>query len=60
MEEKMVLSVQEVSKALGIGINQTYALVKKKEFPSVRVGHKYLIPKKEFQNWLSSGGKETI
>lgn len=48
-----MLSVKEVSKILGIGINQTYELVKKEGFPSFRVGQKFLVPKEKFEEWIN-------
>lgn len=55
--EKIVFTVKEVSQMLGIGINQTYALVKKNNFPSIKIGQQYFIPKDQFKEWLK---KESI
>lgn len=52
--DRKTLTVKEVSQWLGIGINQTYALVKKDGFPKLRIGTQYLIPKKEFEEWVSN------
>jgi len=49
---KLVYSTAEASKALNIGLNKMYALVNSKEIPSVRVGNKILIPKRELSKWL--------
>jgi len=53
MENIEMLSVKEISKILGIGINQTYELVKKEGFPSFRVGQKFLVPKEKFEEWIN-------
>ncbi len=52
--DRKTLTVKEVSQWLGIGINQAYALVKKDGFPKLRIGTQYLIPKKEFEEWVSN------
>ena len=44
-----VLSVQEVSKDLNIGINQAYDLFKQEDFPSIKIGRKFWI-KADFLN----------
>lgn len=47
-----MLTPKEVSEALGIGINQTYTLIKRTDFPKIRIGQKYLVPKSEFEGWI--------
>lgn len=51
--QKLVLDVIDVQKALGIGKNQAYALIKMGDFPVRQVGNKYLIPKDPFLKWLN-------
>jgi len=41
-----VLTPQELSKVLKIGITNTYKLLKENSIKSIRIGHKYIIPKK--------------
>lgn len=50
--ERIMLTPKEVSEALGIGINQTYTLIKRTDFPKIRIGQKYLVPKSEFEGWI--------
>ena len=38
-----ILSVQDVSKDLHIGINQAYELFKQKDFPSINIGKRKVI-----------------
>ena len=47
-----MLSVLDVQKALGIGKNQIYNLVRTKDFPAMKVGGQYLIPKEKFEEWM--------
>lgn len=54
-EEKLVYSVEELQRLLGIGRNNTYDLVNSGAFPVVRVNNRILIPKEPFLQWLNSG-----
>lgn len=45
------LTVDEVQKILKIGINQAYDLCKREDFPVIKLGRAYRIPKAEFIKW---------
>ncbi len=49
---KCTYTVEEIQNILGIGITTAYKLVKEKKFHSVRVGHRVVISKKSFDEWL--------
>lgn len=51
-EKKKVYTVDEIQDILGIGLSTTYKLIKAKQFHSVKVGHRVLISKKSFDEWL--------
>lgn len=51
-EKKKVYTVDEVQDILGIGLSTTYKLIKAKQFHSVKVGHRVLVSKKSFDEWL--------
>lgn len=51
-ENKTVLSVEDVAKALGLNRNTIYREVRSGRIPSVRVGDRFLIPKAAFEKWL--------
>lgn len=55
--ERIMMTVKEVSEALGIGINQTYTLIKKDGFPTIKIGQQYLIPKDSFEQWVTYNAK---
>lgn len=55
VEDKLVYSVEELQKLLGIGRNNTYELVNSGAFPVVRVNNRILIPKAPFLQWLHNG-----
>lgn len=48
----IVYTVDELSHALSLGKNSTYELVNRPDFPKIRVGRKYLIPKAPLDKWL--------
>ena len=58
MDEMM--TVKEVSKLLGLGINQTYSLVKKDDFPKIKINRQYIIPKDKYVEWINSNINKTI
>lgn len=58
MEEMM--TVKEISKLLGLGINQTYSLVKRDDFPKIKINRQYIIPRDKFIQWIDSNMNKTI
>ena len=58
MAEKRCYTVKEIQEMLGICRVTVYALLKKGKFPYVKVGGKYLVSKKYFDEWLESSGQE--
>lgn len=45
-EYRDIVSVNDLMKMLGIGRNMAYGLLKERKIQTLRVGNKYLIPKK--------------
>ena len=41
-----ILIVSDIQRALGIGRNTAYKLLKSKQIKSIRIGNKYKIPKR--------------
>jgi excisionase family DNA binding protein len=53
--ERLVLTVQEVADALGIGINQAYDAIRSGQIPSIRINEKRLIvPRVALEKMLAS------
>ena len=52
--EKATMSVQEHSSYMGISLPKAYALVKRPNFPIIRVGTSILIPVDAFKEWLNT------
>ena len=51
-ELPMMLSVPDLSAALGISRAGAYELVKSEGFPSLHIGSRILIPKEELIAWI--------
>lgn len=51
--EKTTLSVQELATCLGVSLPVAYELVRRPDFPSLRIGARILIPVDAFQAWLN-------
>ena len=53
MENRLVITVKEMSHKLGVSLPTAYALTEQEGFPVVRVGRKKIIPMADFERWLS-------
>lgn len=53
MEEKLVLSVEETARALGISIPSVYNLIHRADFPSFKCGKRTLISKPGLEAWIA-------
>ena len=51
--KRAVYTVAEVSHMLSLSRGNTYAMVRSGDIPSMRVGHRWLIPKARFDAWLN-------
>lgn len=59
-ELPLFLNADLVAKTLGVAVSTAYELMHEKDFPSVRIGNRFLVPKEEFQAWIKikTGGKK--
>ena len=55
-DEKLVLSVEEARKMLGLSRGLTYEAIRNGEIPSIRIGHRILIPKVALERMLGVSG----
>lgn len=53
---KLTMTVREAAEVTGIGLNNTYALLKSGEMPSIRIGKKFYIPRSALIRWLENCG----
>ncbi len=53
-ELPLYLNADAVAKLLGISISSAYELMREKDFPSVRIGKRLIVPKENLQTWLEA------
>lgn len=51
-ELPVALSVHDLKTVLPLGNNQIYELCRRKDFPAVQIGKKYVISRDALKNWL--------
>ena len=56
--ERLTLTPEEAAKQLGVSKPTMYALCNRKDFPSVRVGRKIIIPLASLEKWLEAQATE--
>lgn len=50
--KRRVYVTEDLMPLLGIGRSTAYCLVNRRDFPTIRVGRKILIPRDAFERWL--------
>jgi len=50
----LFLNADVVGKVLGVSISSAYELMHEKDFPSVRIGNRLIIPKDKFIDWINA------
>ena len=56
--EKKFYNMKELAEIIPIGTNNLYNLVHSKDFPSISINRRILIPIEDFEQWIkSSAGK---
>ena len=51
------MSVKELAKYLGIGLNLAYQLVHQEDFPAFKIGKRLIIPEEQLNDWLKLNSK---
>ena len=51
-ELPLFLNAEMVAKLLGVSPSSAYELMHEKDFPSLRVGNRFVIPKEHFIDWV--------
>jgi len=49
-----MIRVKELASYMGINQNKAYELVKRDNFPSLKLGQRIMIPKEHFKKWINS------
>ena len=57
-ELPMILNVQEVSDFIGLGMSQTYDLIRRIDFPAFKIGNRIFVPKEKFLAWIDNQSAE--
>ena len=59
-ELPLFLNAQTVAKVLGVSPSSGYELLREKDFPSLRIGNRIVVPKEDFIRWVEkhTGGGE--
>ena len=52
--EKLTISPDGLAKTLGIGRNAAYELCNRADFPSIRIGKRFIIPVDGLREWLQT------
>ena len=52
--ERATYSVDEVAHLLGLSRGLAYQCVRQGQIPAIRVGRRWMVPRKVFQEWLES------
>lgn len=59
-ELPLMLSVQEIAIVLGISKTSAYELVRRKDFPVLKIGSRLVVPKEKFREWVEPSMVEEI
>lgn len=59
-ELPLFLNVETVAKVLGVSPSSGYELMHEKDFPTLRIGNRMVVPKEQFIQWVNdhTGGIE--
>ena len=51
-ELPLFLNAEMVAKLLGISVSSAYELMHERDFPSLRIGNRIVVPKEKFRLWV--------
>lgn len=51
-KDSLTHTVKETSQALGIGLNSTYELIRSNRLRAIRIGRRFIIPRREIEAFL--------
>ena len=52
MIEKLAVSVEESGKLMGVSRQVAYKLSRRADFPTLRIGRRVLVPRKQLEEWI--------
>ena len=53
-ELPLFLNAENLAKLLGISVSSSYELMHEKDFPSIRIGSRLVVPKEKLQRWIDA------
>ena len=53
-ELPLFLNAEMLAKALGVATSTAYELMHEKDFPSLKVGNRLIVPKENFRQWVET------
>lgn len=51
---RAVYTVREVAELLSLSLGSTYALIRSGDIPALKLGGRWVVPKKRFHEWLDA------
>ncbi len=51
-ELPLMLTVQDVADVLGIGLAHAYEVAHRKDFPTITLGSRIIVPRDRFMEWI--------
>ena len=54
MKSTSCLSVTEVAETMGVCKAKIYSLIRENNFPCIKLGRRYVVPKEAFLKWLDN------
>ena len=50
----LFLNAEKLAKVLGVSISSAYELMHEKDFPSVRIGKRFIVPREDLKVWIEN------
>lgn len=58
MSSRLTFTVHETAGALGLSVSVTYRMIRDGELPAIRVGRRWVVPRRALEQWLSDWNVE--
>ena len=58
--EAAVYNIPQIAVLLDINVIKAYELAKRKDFPTVRIGRRIVVPKQAFYKWLNDQAQQEM
>jgi excisionase family DNA binding protein len=54
-ENRLTYTIQETAEKLGLGVNETYRAASRGDFPVMKLGRRFLVPRQAFDHFIATG-----